>query len=183
MKVKNNKKTVILKYLSSYSVAYLIALLFYCAIIKAAINFILVEYSFTTPEMAASLGWTASFFIMLPLFYLYIIYTVKSLHEYELSFNNGKVNVKGKDGWKNIDKVIPVEEIDGIYLGDINYDPGWLLGAQGLIKDQKSSLLTFVSKTGKYFELDSSTKAFNKKSLLDFLSLIKEKGIKTNENI
>lgn len=183
MKVENNNKTEILRYLVSYSAAYLIALLFYCAIIKTAISFVLVEYTFNAPEIADSLGWTASFFIMLPLFYIYIVYTVKSLKEYELSINNGEVRVKGKDGWKNINKVIPIEEIDGIYLGDISYDPGWLLGAQGVIRDQKSSLLTFISKKGKRFELDLSTKAFEKKSLLDFLSLIKEQGVKTNDNI
>lgn len=182
MKVQVNSKKKILRSFLGWLPLAIGAALFYCALFGVAIMWIFQNYFGFTEVESRSLALPSSAVLVLLGTCFYLNWVTSMLSSFELEIDDEILIVKGKGGWKTIDKRLPFNEIKGIYIGN---NPNNLekLSGHGVIKDQVASRLTVATNSSQNFKIDFALKAFDHDSLLLFFKAIISRGVDTNVSV
>ena len=177
MKVINNSKKNILKSFINWLPLLIAGSIFYYVIFVGIIMWLLINFLGIEKEQARILALYIGAIILILFLFLYLIWVVNSLSSYELSINNDILYIKGKNGWRSINTKTPINSIEKISLGGNPNVSEKLSFNNRAIQDQVASKLTFFPIYGKPFKLNYATKAFDNRSLYDFLKLLQNKGV------
>ena len=88
--------------------------------------------------------------------------------------------VVGRDGWKSIQKRIPLRSLERVYIGEAYFLEK--LSSYSFVQDQVASRVTFYLKEESLLKLDFAMKVFDHDSLLELFKFLNKNGIKTNIN-
>jgi len=180
MKVQINSRKRILKSFLGWLPLALAALVFYGVLFMFLVMWFLANVAGFEEALARQASWVVGASILTISVYAYLRWLTSSLSSYWLSIESDKLRVRGKNGWRSLDAEVSVDAIEKIYLGQSSDVTEKLASGHGAIRDQADSRLTFFPKSGEPFNLDFAAKAFDNRSLYEFLMLAKKKGIETN---
>lgn len=183
MEVRVNTKKEILKSFVGWLPLALAAIVFYGMIFVVLIMWLLTNFVGIEQDLARQIGLLISGVLLVVCLFLYLNRLTKSLSSYRLAVEGENLLVKGITGWRSLDKEVPINTIQKIYIGTNPIFLEKLSSGHGAIKDQVASRLTFFPSAGKSFQLDFATKAFDNESLYRFLVSVKSKGVETNVSI
>ena len=183
MEVKVNNKKEILKSFIGWLPLALGATVFYGMLFIFIIKRLLTEFIDISQELAGEVGLLFGVVVLVTCLYLYLNWITKSLSSYRLAIRGEILLVKGISGWKTLDKEVPINSIQKIYIGANASTVEKLSSGHNAVSEQVASRLVFFTREGKSFKLDFAAKAFDNKSLFDFLVTIKRNGIDTNVGV
>ena len=183
MEVRVNTKKQILKSFIGWSPLALVAVVFYGMIFTGLIIWLLTDFAGIEQELARQVGLPVGGALLIASLIIYLRWLTKSLSSYHLAIEGDNLLVKGIAGWSSLDKEVPINTIQKIYIGASANSLEKLSSGHGAINDQVVSRLTFFPSVGKSFKLDFATKAFDNESLYKFLIAINSKGVETNVSV
>ena len=177
MKVINNNKKSILKSFINWLPLLIFSSIFYYVVFVGIIMWLLINFLGIDKEQARTIALYVGGIVLILFLLLYLMWVANSLSSYELSIDNDILHIKGKNGWRSIDTKMSISSIQKISLGGNHRLSEKLSFNNRAIQDQVASRLTFFPINGKPFKLNFATKAFDKRSLYDFLKLLQSKGV------
>lgn len=183
MEVKINCKKEILKSFIGWLPLIIFSIAFYGIIFVGIFIWLLTNYFGISQEYSEIIGWTAGGVFSVLGLYIYLMWLTSSLSSYKLSIINDDLSIKGKSGWRSIDLKVRIESIKRVCIGQSQNIFERASSNNRFVADQISSRVTFFPVSGRPFKLDFAAKAFDNRSLYDFLLLIKAKGIEVNINV
>ena len=183
MEVRVNTKKAILKSFVGWLPLALAAIVFYGMIFTGLIMWLLTKFAGIEQELARQIGLSIGGVLLIVCLFLYFNWLTKSLSSYRLAIEGENLLVKGIAGWSTLDKEVPINTIQKIYIGANANSLEKLSSGYGAVNDQVASRLTFFPCVGKSFKLDFAAKAFDNESLYNFLVSIKSKGVETNVSV
>lgn len=183
MEVRVNTKKEILKSFVGWLPLALVAIVFYGMIFVGLIMWLLTDFVGVGQDLARQIGLPIGGVLLIVCLFLYFNWLTKSLSSYRLAVEGENLLVKGIAGWRTLDKEVPINTIQKIYIGANANSLEKLSSGHGAINDQVASRLTFFPNAGKSFKLDFAAKAFDNESLYKFLVSIKSKGVETNVSV
>ena len=143
---------------------------------------ILTKFIGLSPHQAVPVGASASVLILVVSVWAYISWIASSLSSYRLVLEGDNLLVRGRGGWRKIDRIMPISSIQKVVVGNPNVMERMYLGNR-IIFDQVSSRLTFFPKVGKPFRVDFAVKAFENESLNEFFASIEARGVEVESGV
>ncbi len=180
--VVNSKRKILRSFLRWLPLA-LASLVFYWVIFGLLAMYVLKTIFGIDETSARQIGWIIGAVLLILFAYIYLKWLTNSLSSYQLSIANETLKVRGKAGWNSVDIEVPVSAIREISIGQTAVMAEKLSSGHGLIQGQVASRLNFFPTSGRPFKLDFAAKAFDNKSLCEFLVFAKSKGIHTNVSV
>jgi len=168
VKVIVNSKIKVLKSFLSWIPLALACAVFYGVLLVSLANWLLENYFVLGEVQIRQFALILGVAVLILGIYGYITWITYSLSSYGLKIDGDKLFVKGKNGWRSLDVVLPINTIKKIYYGQ---------NVGGVEQ------LTFFAESEKSFKLDFVANAFDKESLYEFLVFAKSVGIDTNVSV
>ncbi|WP_159736826.1 hypothetical protein [Vibrio atypicus] len=178
MKAKLNTKISIVKSFINWVPLLLASLIFYFVMFGAGIMWLFESYLGFSEVEAREVSFPLAGTLLCVTVFIYFIWSAKILSAFRLEIEGSHLIIKS-GGFKGINRKIPINEIEGIYIGSQTNVIENLSGHPA-IKDLVASRLVVALKSGEMLKLDLALKAFDSNSLLELLRQAEKLGVQTN---
>ena len=180
MEVKLKSKTQILKSFLVWLPFAVMSFALYFLLSWFVMTWLLENYGGLDVSMAKKAGGIGSALLSVLLAALYLSWLGKRILTYRLAIDNDELLLRGKSGWKSIDRAVPLSTIQKMTVGESQNFSEKLSRSRGLVKDPLAYRLTFYSSSGEIFHLDFAARVFDDDSFHEFWQSVKDRGIETN---